>query len=274
VTIDFALSNSVDAVNAGLFVSPGQGIHPTRVIDSYELIFVMQGCFECFEDGSDFHVRSGQSLLLFPGHVHGSRVPYPPDLRFYWVHFRLNEARGPGPDVAIPRLVKARDPETLSEIFCRFISDQESATLDPVGSSHLVALMLCEVFESSREESLSALSPAQVPLVLAIEAHIEANYMKPISTCTIAGELGLSPDYLERVYHLHRGRSILQALHTRRIETARALLRNDGRKNINEIAFECGYSCRSCFRRMFERQTGLSPRDFRSLYSRTHINSH
>jgi len=134
--------------------------------------------------------------------------------------------------------------------------------------------MLCEAFESAREESLSAELPAQIPLVRSIEDYIEANFSQPISTSTIADELGLSPDYLERVYHQHRGRSILQALHGRRIEAARALLRHDGRKNISEIAFECGYSCRSCFGRMFERQTGLSPREFRSLYSRTHINSH
>ena len=52
------------------------------------------------------------------------------------------------------------------------------------------------------------------------------------------------------------------------------MLRTEGRKNINEIAFACGYSDPGYFRRMFKRLTGLSPKKFRSLYSRMHINAH
>ena len=68
--------------------------------------------------------------------------------------------------------------------------------------------------------------------------------------------------------------SILGAVHLKRIATARVMLRTDGRQNINEIAFACGYSDPGYFRRMFKRITGLSPKKFRSLYSRMHINAH
>ena len=76
--------------NAGLFISRGEGIHPTRVIGSYELIFVRQGRLGMFEGRRRFELGAGQTLLLWPGRKHGGTIPYPRDLSFYWIHFTLN----------------------------------------------------------------------------------------------------------------------------------------------------------------------------------------
>ena len=275
---EFALSNGIEGLNGGLFVSPGFGIHPTRVIDSYELIFVTQGSLDMFEEEATLHVAQDQTLLLFPGRKHGGRLPYSPDARFYWVHFRLHHSGSPRFSIRVPRVADVRDPELLAETFCRFISDQESGTLDAVSAAHLVALMLCEAGEAEKEwtarPSPRARSHQQRTLVQAIQAYIDENYRTSITTSSIARELRRSADYLERVFRRQRDRSILEAIHLKRITAARALLRNEGRKNINEIAFACGYTDPGYFRRMFKRQTGLSPKKFRSLYSRTHINAH
>jgi len=91
---------------------------------------------------------------------------------------------------------------------------------------------------------------------------------------TIAAALRFNPDYLERVFRARARMSILDALHQKRIGAARALLHTEPGKNINEIAFECGYADPGYFRRMFKRNTGLTPREFRTLYARTHINTH
>jgi AraC-like DNA-binding protein len=274
----FTLTNGILALNAGLFVSPGFGIHATRVIDSYELIFVKQGYLDLFEEEMDFHVGPGQALLLCPGRRHGGRLPYPPDVQFYWVHFRLAECPRPHTRLRLPRVTDLRDLEMISEAFRRFISDQESGVLDAVRAAHLVGLMLCEVSESARTAAGPRAARSRTgpgwPLVQEIDAYIDHNYRRPISTSAIAKDLGRCSDYLERIYRRERDRTILQALHDKRITAARALLRNEDRKNITEIALECGYTVPGCFRRTFKRMTGLTPRQFRSLYSRTHINAH
>lgn len=107
-----------------------------------------------------------------------------------------------------------------------------------------------------------------------IQAYIDRNFREPITTSSIARDFRRSADYLERVFRRHRDTSILGAVHLKRIAVARVMLRTEGRKNINEIAFACGYSDPGDFRRMFKRLTGLSPKKFRSLYSRMHINAH
>src|SRR5687768_3298314 len=75
------------AQNGGQFVSRGIGTHPRRVIDSHELIFVTGGSLRLEEDGRQFTLSAGETLLLWPGRRHAGIVPYDPDTEFYWVHF-------------------------------------------------------------------------------------------------------------------------------------------------------------------------------------------
>ncbi len=57
----------VEACNAGLFVSPAQGIHHGRVIDSYELILARTGTLVLSEETTVFALEQGDTLILWPG---------------------------------------------------------------------------------------------------------------------------------------------------------------------------------------------------------------
>jgi AraC-like DNA-binding protein len=277
VILSFDAGNSLEALNAGLFVSPGFGTHSERIIDSHELIFVIQGRLDMFEDNRSFPLLRNQTLLLSPGRRHGGLLPYTPDVNFYWVHFRVREASAAPAWVSVPKVATIRNPDGLTELFCRFISDQESATLDPVSAAHLVLLMLCTVDEEARESEVrpaAAVADEQAALATRVQAYIDSHFPSPISTRSIASALHYNPDYLERVFRTRARMSILDALHQKRIGMARALLHTEAGKNINEIAFQCGYTDPGYFRRMFKRVTGLTPREFRTLYARTHINTH
>jgi quercetin dioxygenase-like cupin family protein len=70
----------LEASNGGLFVSRGVGVHPSRTIPSYELIYVRQGCLSLHEDGQQFEVNAGETLLLWPGRLHGGTSRFAPDL--------------------------------------------------------------------------------------------------------------------------------------------------------------------------------------------------
>jgi AraC-like DNA-binding protein len=289
----------VEALNGGLFVSPGFGTHAVRIIDSWELIYVTQGRLDLFEGHAEYRVEAGQTLLLRPGIRHGGLAPYTPDVNFYWAHFRLREqdpdGQGRMRSLSVPKLATARDPEGLSELFCRFISDQESGILDPCSADQLMALMLCSIggdrrasggrpVRDPRRSRGAALGRApsaradgrggRAELAESVHRYIDAEYRRPISTSVIAAALRYNPDYLERVFFAREGLSIVDAIHRKRIGMARAALRHDVRRNINEIGFECGYADPGYFRRIFKRLTGLTPREFRSLYARTHINTH
>lgn len=60
----FGLAFEMQAQNAGIFVSRGIGIHPKRIITSYELFFVKHGVLSIKEGDVDYEVHEGETLLL------------------------------------------------------------------------------------------------------------------------------------------------------------------------------------------------------------------
>src|SRR5436309_14721311 len=82
-------NSKLESVNSGLFVSPAQGIHAERVIDSYELILVRTGTLVLGEETTVFMLEQGDTLILWPGRFHRGVAPYAPNTSFYWIHFFL-----------------------------------------------------------------------------------------------------------------------------------------------------------------------------------------
>ena len=74
--------------NGGRFISRGRGQHPTRRIDSDELIYVLRGELAIFEEKQSFRVAAGEWLFLRRGRRHGGLALYPRNLSFFWLHFR------------------------------------------------------------------------------------------------------------------------------------------------------------------------------------------
>src|SRR5260221_10208870 len=79
------------AQNAGLLISRGPAMHPVRIIDSHELIMVKQGELDMWENDQVFHLEAGQTLHLWPNRQHGSTKPMPLGLKFYWIHFEIED---------------------------------------------------------------------------------------------------------------------------------------------------------------------------------------
>ena len=83
------------------------------------------------------------------------------------------------------------------------------------------------------------------------------------SVTWMARELGCSPDHLSRRFRARTGRRLIEAVHHRRIDHARHLLRESD-MNSAEIAWACGFSHPSHFNRVFKALSGITPRDFRN----------
>lgn len=259
--------------NAGLFISRGKGIHPTRVINSYELIFVRQGRLGMFEAQRRFELGAGQTLLLWPGQKHGGTIPYPRDLSFYWVHFTLSPGTvksRPALLFSVPQLATLHRPERLTELFRRFLDDQESGHLTPASGACLIIQMLTEVSRGSKNARFLE-SPSYAFLASRAEDYIRTHFDKPISARDIARVLQCNPDYLGRVFRLVFGCTLTERLHQRRILKTKSLLM-DSTLNIKEIAQDCGFNDVVYFRRIFERHCDMTPLAFRKLYARIHVN--
>ncbi len=268
------------AQNAGLFISRGAAMHPTRIIDSHELIFVKQGELDMWEEDHTFHLEAGQTLHLWPGRRHGSTKPMPLGLKFYWIHFEIEERNIKefnsssdefAPTVKVPQVNRIGQPERLERLFRTFLDDQESGLLHPNAANLLTMLMLIEVAQSHEEQPST---PEDINVVATwAHTYIRINYDRPISTSLIAERLGYNADYLGRIYRKVYGCTLTEAIHTRRVKEACDYLL-DSNMTIEQIAQKCGFSDPDYFRRVFRRYMQISPGDYRNEYSRIHVNTH
>ncbi|MES2460267.1 MAG: helix-turn-helix transcriptional regulator [Armatimonadota bacterium] len=264
-------NSGIRAQNGGLFISRGMGSHPRRVISSYELIFVVGGTLHLREGEVPFERSAGQSLLLWPDREHAGTFPYKPDTAFYWVHFGCTASRKDNSVLSVPQTSTVARPDVLTELFRRFLDDQEAGFLSSVSAGHLIALMLHEV---ARLPALRADASGQAA-VLARHAqqHLVTHFADArLSASQIARVLDCHPDYLGRCFRTTYGWTLTEAIHGQRLKRARARLM-DSSDAIESIAHECGFPSPAFFRRIFHRSEGISPSAFRRLYARVYINT-
>ncbi len=279
--LGLAVQIPVQAGNAGLFVSRGQGRHPDRVIQTFELIFVREGVLNLEEEGRVFTVQAGETLLLWPGRRHRGASPYGPAVSFFWVHFTV---RAPAAEVtlSVPQQAAVARPDHLTLLFRRLLDDQETfgrerAGREATGMQHLsasltVLLMLQEVGGWPEEGERPDAGSGAALLAGRAEALIRTRFDEPLSASGLAAELHCHPDYLGRVFRQTYHTTLTEAIHRRRLQQARTLLL-ESTEPVDVVAQRCGFSEVGYFRRLFRRQEGLSPRAFRQLYARMHVNT-
>jgi AraC-like DNA-binding protein len=262
--------SKLKACNAGLFVSPAHGIHAERVIDSYELILVRTGTLVLGEETTVFALEQGDTLILWPGRFHRGVAPYAPNTSFYWVHFFLERSDSSQEGAPIPQHCRLPEPLRLTELFLRFLDDQERNRLDKDYASTLVKLMLLEI----ALQSSSHFSAERRPQNLATQAQtlITSNFREPLSTSLIARKLHRNPDYLGRIYRQTYGCNPTEGIHRARMKHAKNLLLLTS-MNVDEIAVACGYEDSDYFRKVFRRFFDTQPRRFRMLHAKQHLNS-
>ena len=272
VTLIISSRLPAQAANGGLFVSRGIGTHPKRVIDSFELIYVKNGVLGIEEEGNEFVVAQDEALILWPGRRHAGTLPYSPDLQFYWVHFTLAD---PDPEenasgLSVPQHARISRPEQMTSLFRRLLNEQEQSGVQPIPDSLMLTLMLWEITHS-RLASVDSNGAAAV-LAGRADAYIRTQFHEPISASTIAARLKCNPDYLGRVFRNLYGRTITEAIHVKRVRHATTLLA-DGKLSIDRVAQESGFEDSGYFRRLFQRIEGMTPKAYRKMHVRVHVNT-
>jgi AraC-like DNA-binding protein len=269
--LTFSPECSIQALNGGLFRTARPIVHPTRIIDSYELIFVRSGQLQLFEGEIEYDLGANQTLILSPGVRHGGTALYSQDLSFYWVHFLVARASS-GTALTVPKASQLRDPARLAGYLHLFLDLQESQRGNLVALSHIILLCLNEIYISGLIDPKSPGTTSS--LVERIEAFIATNYQKPITSSDVADYLKYNVDYLERIYRKGRKTTITNAINAKRIKEACAMLMLPEDRNINDIAFSCGFNNPGYFRRVFRVLTTMTPKMYRQLNAHLHINTH
>ncbi|MDF2669990.1 MAG: transcriptional regulator [Paenibacillus sp.] len=112
--------------------------------------------------------------------------------------------------------------------------------------------------EDSQETKHSA------ALVESIIVYLKDHLSEPFDRAAVAARLALSPGYFSVLFKQYTGFTPVEYVMRLRMDRAKQLLMNSDMP-VRRIAEEVGYTDPLYFTRLFTRETGISPREFRRL---------
>jgi transcriptional regulator GlxA family with amidase domain len=101
--------------------------------------------------------------------------------------------------------------------------------------------------------------------ILAVQRWIEENYMEEITIAMLAERCAMGQRTFERRFKQSTGESPIAYLQKVRINAAKALLERP-HSTFEEVTYHVGYEDISSFRKIFQRYTGLRPKEYQRLF--------
>ncbi len=104
-------------------------------------------------------------------------------------------------------------------------------------------------------------------LAFLIQDYINANYSYNITPKSVANKFFINPSYASRCFAQKHGITLTEYIHKVRINRAKILLHSTNAP-VSNIALNVGYIDANYFSRIFKKQVGLSPQEYRKGYQK------
>lgn len=256
--------------------------HPNRRgLGFFDLLLVVKGTLHIGENGREWALGPGETLLLLPDGEHYAVKPCEEDTVFYWVHFEHEGAREESAEEAL-----AASPSSGGQPFANTHAirlPKRSDLRNPAASFGLLEELLKHAGENRsaafwREQSLllkllrqleegaadRAASPSY-KLATQTEAYLKQYYRSELTNESLAEALHFHPNYVVRCMKEHYRRTPMDYLQAFRLEQAKRLLVATDWP-IGRIAEEVGFRYAPYFTSCFKANEGLTPLHFRKMY--------
>ena len=243
--------------------SPEGILHPDRVMDVYDLLYLTEGNWEIWEEDCCYSMEKGQVLLLEPGKHHFSRGKCTPGMRNMYIHFAGLEADGKekGKGLWIPKLSESAGNREIPRLFEQMVEAFWSGGVQQeLRTTALLELLLCELSVEEKEERQNP-----DPVIREILQRFYASPERFFSPEELAKEYGFSIRTISSRFRNHTGISIHQYQMQMKLNMARALICQDPRRGLKDIARSFGFYDEFQFSRLFRRQFGYPPSACRRL---------
>lgn len=223
------------------------------------LIFVAPNQVYGFEDKSEKRQGKGKALLFHPDLIRGTALGR--NIKEYsFFSYEVNEALH----------LSARERAIINDCFEKIGYELEHA-IDSHSKTLIVSYIELFLNYSKRFYERQFITRSHVNKdVLARFEKVLNDYFssdKPtelglpsVSYC--AEKLFLSPNYLGDLLKKETGKSAQEHIHLKLIDVAKEKIFNPG-KSISEVAYELGFKHPQHFTRMFKKNTGYSPNEYR-----------
>jgi transcriptional regulator GlxA family with amidase domain len=102
--------------------------------------------------------------------------------------------------------------------------------------------------------------------ILKAQEYIEKHYQSKLTVDELAGRFQIGRRTFERRFKKATSNTVIEYIQRVKVEAAKKQLET-GRKTVNEVMYDVGYSDTKAFRDVFRKVTGMSPVDYRHKYN-------
>ena len=260
-----------DEVNLPMYIN-GIGARDTEFhfiredgYPNHQIIYCVRGSGVLILDGEEHEINAGDGFYLPPNVPH----EYYPTEDIWETHWITFEGREIPNIMAYIKLEKARvfrihDINSLDAIFKKMLYLMRTNYY--YGGQQCSAYLYQFFIEFNRVVNMQngTQDSAKLNQLQPVIDYLNTNYSKDITLAELSDRIGLSPQYLCRLFKECLNLRPFEYLARKRVQQAKLLLLED-KMNINEIASAVGYNDCSYFCAVFKRHEMLSPAEFRNL---------
>ena len=235
----------------------------------YQLLYVASGKTVFYFNGEPKEVAAGHMVLFQPKqeqHYEYFAVDRP---EVYWVHFTGSEVRNILKHYDIPldrHVIYSGSSATYAYLFKEMIHELQTCR---TGYEELLEMYLRQIFllvQRSWEERKPSVSSYLQEEIDYARKYFNEHYNEDISIEEYAQSRGMSVSWFLRNFKQMTMKSPMQYILTIRINNAVSLLETTD-YNVTEISTIVGYDNPLYFSRIFKKQKGVSPSDYRKMLS-------
>ena len=177
----------IEYVSMGEFRTDREWIHPERIIDSYEVILVLEGTVYIEEDCKKYILNKNDIIILEPAKMHSGYKISEKNTAFYWVHYRSN--------MPVPFKVYSGSGFYETKIQLKKLLHISNTLAYPQSSADACMLMILnELGVIGNDNDLSS------SLANKIAEYIRINITENHSVSAIAEHFGYHPDYVGKIF--------------------------------------------------------------------------
>lgn len=232
----------------------------------YQLLYIVAGKGHFFLDGKEEIIEAGHMLLYRPREMQ-KYVYYGSDqTEVYWVHFTGSNVKNILKEYHLfesGRIMQTGNSSEYHQLFRKMI--QELQLTRPHYEEYL-SLLLRELFLLISRQTPIGISSQNRMLQKEMEKatqYFSEHFTEEISIEQYAMDKHLSTSWFIRSFKRYNGVTPMQYILNLRITNAKTLLRTTT-YSVAEVASIVGYDNPLYFSRLFKKQTGLPPSEFRN----------
>lgn len=263
--IDFDYRDGVDLnmYQCGIEAcKPAHGYGPA-LRDHYLIHYILDGKGTFLMDHKTYTLSKGQGFLIPPNKTTYYQAHSDTPWTYVWVGFHGLKAEAYLQKAGLTKNhpIFTYEGEGLENYIKEMIQASKISDSNELRLKGLLFLFIAELVENPTQDIKPQYSSSKEYVVQAIN-FIENNYSRPIKIKDIAHNLSIDRSYFSNIFKEHLQKTPQQFLLDYRIDKACHLLK-DSNLSIGTIAHSVGYSDTFGFSKIFKKNKGQSPSNYR-----------